>query len=70
MGEITDEETQMVVDFEEEQWRLGNFEKIFPCVNNAKTYQLFFESQRQSNHVLQKYLAILNVKNSGHHVCY
>lgn len=38
MGEINDEETQIIIDFEEEQFRLGNFEKIFPCINNVKIY--------------------------------
>lgn len=57
MGEINEEETQMIIDFEEEQFRLGNFEKIFPCINNVKIYSQFFECQRQSNQVLLKYLA-------------
>lgn len=35
---ISDDDLQAVIDFEEEQHRLGNFEKIFPCINNVKYY--------------------------------
>ena len=32
---VTEDDLALVLDFEEEQFRLGNFEKIFPCINNA-----------------------------------
>jgi hypothetical protein len=35
---LTDDDVQIILDFEEEQFRLGNFEKIFPCINNVKYY--------------------------------
>lgn len=33
-----DDDASIVLDFEEEQYRLGNFEKIFPCINNVKHF--------------------------------
>jgi tubulin polyglutamylase TTLL4 len=35
---LTDEDLTIILDFEEEQFRLGNFEKIFPCINNVDYY--------------------------------
>jgi len=35
---LTDDELAIILDFEEEQFRLGNFEKIFPCINNTQYY--------------------------------
>lgn len=32
---LTDDDLQVILDFEEEQFRLGNFEKIFPAINNC-----------------------------------
>lgn len=34
----TEDDLQIILDFEEEQFRLGNFEKIFPCINNVQYY--------------------------------
>ena len=31
----SEDDLQIILDFEEEQFRLGNFEKIFPCINNV-----------------------------------
>jgi hypothetical protein len=60
----------MVIDFEEEQFRLGNFEKIFPCINNVAYYGQFFEYPRQSNNLLAKYLSVLQPKAYEHHICF
>jgi hypothetical protein len=51
-GDLTEDDVQIIVDFEEEQHRLGNFEKIYPCINNVKHYSQFFEYTRNSNMVL------------------
>ena len=32
---VTEDDLNILLDFEEEQFRLGNFEKIFPCINNV-----------------------------------
>ena len=33
-----EDDLNIILDFEEEQFRLGNFEKIFPCINNVSYY--------------------------------
>lgn len=35
---LTEDDLNVVLDFEEEQFRLGNFEKIYPCINNVVYY--------------------------------
>ena len=40
---MTEEDLSILLDFEEEQFRLRNFEKIFPCINNVSYYSQFFE---------------------------
>lgn len=64
-----DDDAQIVLDFEEEQFRLGNFEKIFPCINNVKHFAQFFEHARGANALLQKYLSVISGKHFPHHVC-
>lgn len=51
-GPITEDDLNIILDFEEEQFRLGNFEKIYPCMNNVGNYSQFFESQRAGNLLL------------------
>lgn len=67
---ITDDDLQIILDFEEEQFRLGNFEKIFPCINNSRYYGQFFEYPRASNNLLHKYLSVINPKHNQHHMCF
>jgi hypothetical protein len=40
---LGEDDLNILIDFEEEQFRLGNFEKIFPCINNVQYYSQFFE---------------------------
>ena len=42
-GVMTEDDLAVILDFEEEQFRLGNFDKIFPCINNVSYYGQFFE---------------------------
>jgi tubulin polyglutamylase TTLL4 len=56
---LSEDDVQIILDFEEEQHRLGNFEKIFPCINNVRQYGQFFEYPRFANGLLQKYLQVL-----------
>jgi tubulin polyglutamylase TTLL4 len=67
---LGEDDLNMIIDFEEEQFRLGNFEKIFPCINNAAYYAQFFEQSRGSNNLLQRYLAVISPKHNQHHVSY
>lgn len=48
---LSEPELQMIVDLEEESYRLGNFERIYPCAGTG------FESQRAANNLLQTYLS-------------
>ena len=67
---LSDDDVQIILDFEEEQHRLGNFEKIFPCINNARHFGQFFEFPRGANNLLLKYLSVINPKQNEHHVCF
>ena len=67
---VTEDDLQIILDFEEEQFRLGNFEKIFPCINNVQYYGQFFECQRNANQLLTRYLSIISPKHNQHHICY
>jgi len=49
---------------------LGNFEKIFPCINNVQYYSQFFECQRNANNILVRYLSVISPKHNPHHFCY
>lgn len=60
----------MILDFEEEQFRLGNFEKIYPCINNVAYYSQFFENSRGTNNLLQRYLSVISPKHNQHHICF
>jgi hypothetical protein len=69
-SQLGEDELNMILDFEEEQFRLGNFEKIFPCINNVAYYSQFFEQSRGSNNLLSRYLAVISPKHNQHHVSY
>ena len=59
---ISEDDLSIILDFEEEQFRLGNFEKIFPCINNVTYYNQFFEYQRHANNLLMRYLTVITPK--------
>lgn len=57
---LSEDELEIVMQYEEEQSRLGNFERIFPLNNNAAYYAKFFEHIRPANELLVRYLRISN----------
>ena len=57
-AQLTEEQIQIIIDYEEEQSRLGNFERIFPLTSNCQYYQKFFEHARPSNDLLVRYLKL------------
>ena len=57
---LTEDELGIITDYEEEQSRLGNFERIFPLHSNASHYSKFFEHIRPSNELLVKYLRAIH----------
>lgn len=69
-GSLSEDDLNVIIDFEEEQFRLGNFEKIFPCINNVAFYSQFFENVRGANQLLARYLAAISPKTCPHHVSY
>mmetsp|Transcript_26311 Transcript_26311/g.40153 ORF Transcript_26311/g.40153 Transcript_26311/m.40153 type:complete len:124 (+) Transcript_26311:3610-3981(+) len=56
---LTDDDLNIITNFEEEQHRLGNFERIFPLQHNVTHYAKFFEYTRPSNELLGRYLKLL-----------
>ena len=56
---LTEDELNIIIDYEEENTRLGNFDRIYPLQQNAAHYAKFFEYERPSNELLSKYLRLL-----------
>lgn len=66
----SEDDLNIILDFEEEQFRLGNFEKIFPCINNVQYYGQFFDCNRHANNLLMRYLMVISPKHNPHHFCF
>lgn len=54
--DLDETEKEILLQFEEEQTRLGNFERIFPTEQNVGYYSQFFEQRRTGNEMLWKHL--------------
>ena len=54
--ELTEEDLNMLIDYEEEGQRLGEFKRIFPTVDNSDAYAEFFEMNRYNNFLLWKHI--------------
>lgn len=50
------EEITMLMEYEEEYMRKGQYECIFPKASNIKTYEKYFECPRRNNALLWSYL--------------
>ena len=53
---LTENDLEMLADYEEEQQRKGNFEVLFPTPKNIDTYRGYLSSNRRANLVLWAYL--------------
>jgi len=53
---LTENDLEMLADFEEEQQRRGHFEVLFPTPKNIDNYRSFLSSNRRSNLLLWAYL--------------
>ena len=53
---LTENDLEMLADYEEEQQRRGNFETLFPTTKNIDQYRSFLSSNRRANLVLWAYL--------------
>ena len=56
MKKLTKEQAKILVEFEEESQRCGNYEMIFPKAKNVDKYKGFFEVPRANNLLVCKYL--------------
>ena len=52
----TDNDNELLVQFEEERERKGHFDLIFPLKQNIDAYRPYFSQQRRSNIVLWSYI--------------
>lgn len=53
---LTENDLEMLADYEEEQQRRGHFEVLFPTAKNIDNYRSFLSSNRRANLVLWAYL--------------
>lgn len=55
-SQLTEDDMEILADFEEEQSRKGHFETIFPTRETIEALGGYFESQRHANSVLWQYI--------------
>jgi len=53
---LTENDLEMLADYEEEQQRRGNFEVLYPTPKNIDNYRGYLSSNRRANLVLWAYL--------------
>jgi len=53
---LTENDLEVLADFEEEQQRKGHFELLFPTAKNVDTYRPYLCSNRRANLLLWVYL--------------
>ena len=56
---LNTEDWEMLFDAEEELYRRGNFELLFPLNENSEVYRKFFEIERYNNVLLWKYKELM-----------
>jgi hypothetical protein len=53
---MTENDMDMLADYEEEQQRKGHFTLLFPRARNVDEYKGYFSQQRRQNLILWEYL--------------
>ena len=53
---LTLDELEVILDLEDENSRMGNFEKVYPLAENVVQYGKYFEIQRYQNALVSAYL--------------
>ena len=53
---LTEDDLDIIADFEEEQSRIGHFELLFPTKETIDVLGAHFDSQRHANSVLWQYI--------------
>jgi hypothetical protein len=43
---LTPDEIEMLLDLEDEESRMGNFERVFPLESNVQSFEKYFEVKR------------------------
>jgi hypothetical protein len=54
--QLRDEDMETLAEFEEEQYRKGHFELLFPVAKTLDDYRGFFGQSRRANQVLWSYV--------------
>lgn len=54
--QLTPDEVEMLLDFEDEEYRMGNFQRVYPLKGNVDKFEKFFEVKRYQNTLLAAYL--------------
>ncbi len=54
--DLSEDDLELLLYSEEENYRRGNFERIFPLAENVDKYSPFFEAMRYSNLLLWRWL--------------
>lgn len=57
LGELTSEELDIILEYEEQGFRLGKYERIFPLSENIEYYEEFFPEDRLTHKILWRYLS-------------
>jgi hypothetical protein len=53
---LTEDDMEILADFEEEQSRVGHFELLFPTKDTIECLGPHFDSQRHANTILWQYI--------------
>lgn len=55
-SDLTSEELDIILEYEDQGWRMGKFERIFPLEENVEYYEEFFPEDRVTHKILWRYL--------------
>lgn len=56
LKEMSLDDLNVIMEYEEEGYRCGNFERIFPLEENCDYYSEFFREDRYRNRLLWRYI--------------
>lgn len=53
---VSNPESEVLTEFVEQSYRMGNYERIFPTDYNVNYYSQFFERERANNELIKRHL--------------
>lgn len=53
---VSENESEVLTEFVEQEYRTGNYERIFPLEFNVHYYSQFFERDRANNEMIKRHL--------------